>query len=928
MGGFFSNSRNVRIAIAAVFVIWVVCLAGLVVAGLMITRGSGAKGFLTATPNPVTETGIQLSPAEGYSGTQLTVTGRNWRPGEVIFIRLQNASGVTDENYAYAGAVANDAGEFNVSFSYPYDSRWLEGDAVQVVARAEASGVQATAPFRLMQPTQMPTPTQLVTPTPIEPTATPEEPTPAEPLPPGVPTPTRRPLPPPPPPPPVPVITDWMGVYFTNPDLAGQPAMIRNDQAVSFEWGMGGPAAGFPPDNFSAQWTRNLGFEGGNYRFHVRVDDGLRLFVDNQIIIDQWHDSGPATYVAEVYLNPGAHALRVDYYERVGWSMCQLGWERLQASYPDWKGEYYNNPDLAGGPVLVRNDPWIDFNWGTGSPGLGVPADNFSARWTRTLSFGDGNYRLYMKVDDGARLWVDDQLLIDQWHDSGPVTYVTDRHLSSGDHRVRLEYYDRTGGAQARLWWERVEASYPDWKGEYFSNRQVEGKPVRTRNDDNIDFKWGEDSPASGVPADNFSVRWRRKQNFDKTQVYRFYARVDDGVRIWVDGDVVVDEWESGPVRVVSGTRKLSGGDHDLQVEYYDHDGNAQIKVWWEKDQATTPTPSPKPTNTPVPTATQTPPPTATVPPSVSAIGLTPAQGPVGSPITVKGVHWPAGQTVSLAFAKAEKGTQSVKIDPALGVTSAVVGPDGAFQAGVVLPPGQGWESLSEALVVAYSADFQKTAVAPFAIVQPAEAATPTEVPPEQPTEIPPEQPTQIPPEQPTQIPPEQPTEQPTEIPPEQPAQVPTEPQPTATPKPPKPTREPKRTDTPVPVEKPVEKPTPQQMVISLTPISGTVGITLTVHGEGWPARAQVEFALGRPAVGAEPQVTIPVTGTVAQVSKKGQFAQPIWLPVGEGWENLPQVLIVAHSPDNKLEAIMPYTIVALPEPPPAPQEPAPPPQQ
>jgi hypothetical protein len=377
-------------------------------------------------------------------------------------------------------------------------------------------------------------------------------------------------------------------------------------------------------------------------------------------------------------------------------------------------------------------------------------------------------------------------------------------------------------------------------------------------------------------------------------------------------------------------------------VEYYDHDGNAQIKVWWEKDQAATPTPSPKPTKTPVPAATQTPLPTATVPPSVSAIGLTPAQGPVGSPITVKGVHWPAGQTVSLTFAKAEKGTQSVKIDPALGVTSAVVGPDGAFQAGVVLPPGQGWESLSEALVVAYSADFKKTAVAPFAIVQPTEAATPTEVPPEQPTEMPPEQPTQIAPEQPTEIAPEQPTEippeQPTQIPPEQPAQVPTEPQPTATPKPtktPVPTEEPKPTDTPVPVEKPVEKPEPQQMVISLTPISGTVGITLTVHGEGWPVKAQVEFALGRPAVGGEPQVTIPVTGTVAQVNKKGGFNQPIWLPVGEGWENLPQVLIVAHSPDNNLEAIMPYTIVALPEPPappaeppPAPQEPAPPPQQ
>ena len=53
----------------------------------------------------------------------------------------------------------------------------------------------------------------------------------------------------------------------------------------------------------------------------------------------------------------------------------------------DWLGEYFSNIDFQGTPVLVRNDPAINFNWGSGSPDPLVPADNFSARWTRTLNF-------------------------------------------------------------------------------------------------------------------------------------------------------------------------------------------------------------------------------------------------------------------------------------------------------------------------------------------------------------------------------------------------------------------------------------------------------------------------------------------------------------------------------------------------------------
>jgi hypothetical protein len=202
------------------------------------------------------------------------------------------------------------------------------------------------------------------------------------------------------------VIYDWRGEYFNNPHLNGAPVLVRNDVAINFDWGVGSPGSGVPADDFSVRWSRGLSFSSGNYRFYARVDDGVRLWVDGSLIIDEWHDSAPTTYSADIYLNDGWHNLRMEYYERSGGALAQLAWERHEESYPDWKAEYYDNRKLDGDPVLVRNETKIDHDWGSGSPGSGVPSDNFSARWTRKVTFKDGTYLFRARVDDGVRLWI------------------------------------------------------------------------------------------------------------------------------------------------------------------------------------------------------------------------------------------------------------------------------------------------------------------------------------------------------------------------------------------------------------------------------------------------------------------------------------------------------------------------------------------
>jgi hypothetical protein len=272
----------------------------------------------------------------------------------------------------------------------------------------------------------------------------------------------------------------------------------------------------------------------------------------------------------------------------------------------DWRGEYFNNRDLAGAAVLVRNDQGLDFDWGTNSPGLGIPADNFSVRWTRSLSFGAGNYRFLARADDGVRVFVDNVAIIDEWHD-GDTTYSGNINLSGGSHAIRVEYFDHLGRAAVTVWWEDAN-SFSAWRGEYFTNRNLEGQPFMLRDDGGIDFNWGGGSPQAGIPADNFSVRWGRRVSFDGGR-YRFTVVVNDGARLYVDGDLVIDQWREGSEQTFKAEKDLSDDKHDIRLDYFDRSGDARIKLSWDRISEPTATPSQTPsgatpTGQPGPTAT------------------------------------------------------------------------------------------------------------------------------------------------------------------------------------------------------------------------------------------------------------------------------------------------------------------------------------
>lgn len=117
------------------------------------------------------------------------------------------------------------------------------------------------------------------------------------------------------------------------------------------------------------------------------------------------------------------------------------------------RGAYYNTMDLTGSAVN-RIDSQVNFDWGVDAPATGVNADGFSVRWAGGLQIPTaGAYTLTTTSDDGVRVWIDDTLVVDAWSnhstrdDSGTIT------LSTGWHRIRMEYYDYNFDAVAKLSW-------------------------------------------------------------------------------------------------------------------------------------------------------------------------------------------------------------------------------------------------------------------------------------------------------------------------------------------------------------------------------------------------------------------------------------------------------------------------------------------
>ncbi len=289
------------------------------------------------------------------------------------------------------------------------------------------------------------------------------------------------------------LIGGLMGDYFNNRTLTGSPTGTRTDNSVNFDWSTGATGvSGIGVDSFSVRWTGSLRAPStGAYKFQTESDDGVRLWVNNVLVIDNWNDHGVTTNTsASINLVAGqSYPVRLEFYENGGFAVMKLNWSQPTNSsftaigtqvgvVPDTSafcavpvptcdngfiggatGKYYNNISLTGSPAVTRLDSAIDFDWGSGSPGAtGIGADNFSVRWDGTLKVATtGGYQFQTVSDDGVRVWVNNVLVIDNWTYHGATTNTSSSiTLTAGtNYPVRVEFFEGGGSAVMQLRWRK-----------------------------------------------------------------------------------------------------------------------------------------------------------------------------------------------------------------------------------------------------------------------------------------------------------------------------------------------------------------------------------------------------------------------------------------------------------------------------------------
>jgi uncharacterized protein YraI len=115
------------------------------------------------------------------------------------------------------------------------------------------------------------------------------------------------------------------------------------------------------------------------------------------------------------------------------------------------------------------------------------------------------------------------------------------------------------------------------WTAEYFVNSNLQGTPALTTTENTPSRDWGLGAPTVGLPADNFSVRWRSVQTVI-AGLYALTVRADDGVRVYVDGVLTLDQWVPSPGNVYRANLSLTAGQHSFVIEYFEATGNAFLE--------------------------------------------------------------------------------------------------------------------------------------------------------------------------------------------------------------------------------------------------------------------------------------------------------------------------------------------------------------
>ncbi|MFH1881254.1 MAG: PA14 domain-containing protein [Planctomycetota bacterium] len=149
--------------------------------------------------------------------------------------------------------------------------------------------------------------------------------------------------------------------------------MVRIDPTIDFSWGDGSPDPSMNVDGFTVRWTGMIEVPASAaYTFHSQTDDGIRLYVNGELIINNWTDHANTHDSGDISLKAGQkYEIILEWYENGGGAICELSWESstiareaIPSQYLSVERPFPRNPEPADGAVL--RDTWVSFTWASG----------------------------------------------------------------------------------------------------------------------------------------------------------------------------------------------------------------------------------------------------------------------------------------------------------------------------------------------------------------------------------------------------------------------------------------------------------------------------------------------------------------------------------------------------------------------------------
>ncbi|WP_246010339.1 PA14 domain-containing protein, partial [Bacillus yapensis] len=371
---------------------------------------------------------------------------------------------------------------------------------------------------------------------------------------------------------------------------------------VHYNWGAGSPEKGIPNDNFGAIFNQSGFYSKGDYFIQTFADDKVKVSINGNKIIDRWNENYWGTKARAIWLNDkeGQHTIETEYYEKVGDAAIFSD----IVPFDSWLAYYYENNNLAGYPTAAKvispdgTQKNLQEDFGANGPVPGYKKDNFSARYTTATRIPAGEYILRTKADDGVRVYLDGKLVLDRWTNSplredATKIQIGDRSgvnaVEKDIHWIDVEYYDAAELGKIDFSILPFEGEVENsWVGEYYPNISLSGNPFivggenSTTKFSNLNLDWKSGSPHSSIPSDQFSARFTKKENLE-AGLYIFEVNSDDGIRVWVDDELVIDSWVGSNGLPKSGKVSLEGGQHTIKVEYFEGIGDAHIKLNYRK---------------------------------------------------------------------------------------------------------------------------------------------------------------------------------------------------------------------------------------------------------------------------------------------------------------------------------------------------------